>query len=262
LTVTAITTGSIGPGVLVATATGIPASTYITEQLYGATGTSVANTTLSANATAVQASAQQTITVTSATGIAVGQLVAGNGAQVLNNNSPTPSVGIRADTYVTTIAGTTITISNSVLGTIASGTAVYFYTPGGTGAYTMSAAATATTTGVALTSSGQYFAGGGAGVSTSTTATDFYPGGAGGGGGGGNNASSTTKLVGQSGGVNTGGGAGGSRDSNGGTGGSGIVVIRYSDSFPLAASTTGSPTVTTAGGYRVYKYTSSGTITF
>lgn len=263
LTVTAITTGSIGPGVLVATATGIPASTYITEQLYGATGTAVANTTLSASASAAgTGSVVQNISVTSATGIAVGHLVAGNGAQVLNNNTPTPSVGIRADTYVTAIVGTTITLSNSILGTINSGTAVYFYAPGGTGAYTMSAAATATTTGIALTSSGQYFAGGGGGVSNSTTATVFFAGGAGGGGGGGNNASATTKLVGQSGGANTGGGAGGSRDANGGTGGSGIVVIRYSDSYPLAASTTGSPTVTTAGGYRVYKYTSSGTITF
>jgi hypothetical protein len=256
LTVTAITTGSIGPGVLVA-GSNIPAGAYITEQLYGATGSSIANTTLSANATAVQASAQQTISVTSATGIAVGQLVAGNGAQVLNSGS---AVGIRGDTYVTNVVGTTITISNPVQGTITSGTAVYFYTPSGLGAYTMSAAATATTTGVSLTSSGQYFAGGGAGVRDSSTAGDFYPGGAGGGGAGGNN--SGTKLNGQSGGVNTGGGGGGSRDANGATGGSGIVVIRYSDSYPLAASTTGSPTVTTAGGYRVYKYTSSGTITF
>jgi hypothetical protein len=30
----------------------------------------------------------------------------------------------------------------------------------------------------------------------------------------------------------------------------------------LAASTTGSPTVTTAGGYRVYRWTGSGSITF
>jgi hypothetical protein len=30
----------------------------------------------------------------------------------------------------------------------------------------------------------------------------------------------------------------------------------------LAASTTGSPTVTTTGGYRIYEFTASGTITF
>jgi hypothetical protein len=46
------------------------------------------------------------------------------------------------------------------------------------------------------------------------------------------------------------------------SGGSGIVIIRYSDTFAAATSTTGSPTITVAGGYRVYKWTSSGSITF
>jgi hypothetical protein len=49
---------------------------------------------------------------------------------------------------------------------------------------------------------------------------------------------------------------------SGGNGGSGIVIIRYSDTLAAAASTTGSPTITVAGGYRVYKWTSSGSITF
>jgi hypothetical protein len=40
------------------------------------------------------------------------------------------------------------------------------------------------------------------------------------------------------------------------------VVIRYADTYSLASSTTGSPTVTTAGGYRIYQFNSSGTITF
>jgi hypothetical protein len=57
--------------------------------------------------------------------------------------------------------------------------------------------------------------------------------------------------------VNTGGGAGGNY-----AGGSGIVIVRYADTSPAAASTTGSPTITVAGGYRVYKFTSSGSITF
>jgi hypothetical protein len=45
-------------------------------------------------------------------------------------------------------------------------------------------------------------------------------------------------------------------------GGSGIVQIRYSDAFDPAVSTTGSPTVTVSGGYRLYTFTSSGSITF
>ena len=64
--------------------------------------------------------------------------------------------------------------------------------------------------------------------------------------------------------ANTGGGGGagpGPTPAPGGAGGSGIVIIRYSDSR-AAASTTGSPTVTVAGGYREYKFTSSGSITF
>jgi hypothetical protein len=40
------------------------------------------------------------------------------------------------------------------------------------------------------------------------------------------------------------------------------VIIRYSTSFIAAASTTGSPTVTVAGGFRVYTFTGSGSITF
>jgi hypothetical protein len=50
--------------------------------------------------------------------------------------------------------------------------------------------------------------------------------------------------------------------AGGGAGGSGIVIIRYADSTAAATSTEGSPTITVAGGYRVYKWTSSGSITF
>jgi hypothetical protein len=61
-----------------------------------------------------------------------------------------------------------------------------------------------------------------------------------------------------------GGGVGGPEFGNpaGGAGGSGIVIIRYADTYSAAASTTGSPTITVAGGYRVYKWTGSGSITF
>jgi hypothetical protein len=40
------------------------------------------------------------------------------------------------------------------------------------------------------------------------------------------------------------------------------VIIRYPDSFAAAASTTGSPTITVTGGYRIYRWTGSGSITF
>jgi hypothetical protein len=59
------------------------------------------------------------------------------------------------------------------------------------------------------------------------------------------------------------GGHGGVSQIVGGTqGGSGVVILRYPDTFPLATATTGSPTVTNPTGYRVYTFTASGSITF
>lgn len=83
-------------------------------------------------------------------------------------------------------------------------------------------------------------------------------------GGGGNGANQDTP--GTVGSVNTGGGGGGGGNGGAGgpgqAGGSGIVILRYADNYPAAASTTGSPTVTVTGGYRIYKFTGSGSITF
>jgi hypothetical protein len=45
-------------------------------------------------------------------------------------------------------------------------------------------------------------------------------------------------------------------------GGSGVVIVRYPNIYADAASTTGSPTFTNTGGYKIYKWTSSGSITF
>jgi hypothetical protein len=92
---------------------------------------------------------------------------------------------------------------------------------------------------------GTFYAGGGGGMTESGSGTQ----GVGGLGGGGNAYVSAT--------VNTGGGGG-----SAGSGGSGIVIVRYPDTFSEAASTTGSPTVTVAGGFRTYRFTSSGSITF
>ena len=45
-------------------------------------------------------------------------------------------------------------------------------------------------------------------------------------------------------------------------GGSGAVRIRYANSFPNAAATTGSPSFEDRGGYKYYLFTGSGSITF
>lgn len=81
---------------------------------------------------------------------------------------------------------------------------------------------------------------------------------------GGNGGAAASGTGGAAGAANTGNGGGGSKGTLlvGGAGGSGIVIIRYSDTYPSATSTTGSPTYTVSGGYRVYKFTGSGTITF
>jgi hypothetical protein len=62
--------------------------------------------------------------------------------------------------------------------------------------------------------------------------------------------------------ANTGGGGGGARDAQGSSGGSGIVIVRYPTSFSPALSTTGSPTITLANGFIIYRFTGSGSITF
>ena len=101
------------------------------------------------------------------------------------------------------------------------------------------------------------YAGGGGGSGTSATRAT---GGTGGGGFGGAFSGSDVSTAGA---ANTGGGGGTSWNSTSNrSGGSGIVIIRYADTFPAASSTTGSPTVTVAGGYRVYTWTGSGSITF
>jgi hypothetical protein len=47
--------------------------------------------------------------------------------------------------------------------------------------------------------------------------------------------------------------------SGGGSGGSGVVILK---SLNQARVTTGSPTTSTSGGYYIYTFTGSGSITF
>ena len=104
-----------------------------------------------------------------------------------------------------------------------------------------------------ITGSSLWYAAGGS--STSTVSTNSI-------GGAGDSGSYTGSTDGV---TNTGSGGGAAWSASlkaGKSGGSGVVIIRYPDTYPLASSTTGSPTVTNPTGYRVYKFTSSGSITF
>jgi hypothetical protein len=108
------------------------------------------------------------------------------------------------------------------------------------------------------------YAGGGGGAPTSSVGAT---GGAGGSGGGGNGGSYSPLVAATNGTANTGGGGGGASNDGAagylsGTGGSGIVIVRYPSGFALPSSTTGSPTITAVGGYNIYTWTSSGSITF
>lgn len=125
---------------------------------------------------------------------------------------------------------------------------------GGVGAITTLITTTqATTYAVGQVVSGNvYFAGGGGAAGASVS-------GAGGSGGGANGNPS----VANSGVANTGGGGAGGNSGGPGAGGKGVVIIRYPNTLPVAASTTGSPILdTVTGGYNTYIFTSSGSITF
>lgn len=104
-----------------------------------------------------------------------------------------------------------------------------------------------------ISGSSTYYAGGGGGGVTNS------PGGLGGG------ANGSNTSTGKAGTANTGGGGGGAASSAGaigGNGGSGIVILRYADTFAAATAVTGGPTYTVTGGYRIYRWTGNGSITW
>lgn len=105
---------------------------------------------------------------------------------------------------------------------------------------------------------------GGSGFAVSIVGSSvFY---ASGGGGRGGNAGNSTGVAGTD---NTGNGGGGASilalpliDYLGGNGGSGVVIIAYRDTYPAPTSITGTYDQPTRTGYRVYRFTGSGSITF
>lgn len=105
-----------------------------------------------------------------------------------------------------------------------------------------------------ITGTSQYFGGGGGGWGSQSSASGGTGGGGGGGAGGGS-------IIGGNGTTNTGGGGGGGAPGGGGGyGGSGIVYLSMPTEY-YTGTTTGSPTVTTTGGYTVLRYTGSGSYT-
>ena len=114
-----------------------------------------------------------------------------------------------------------------------------------------------------ITGSSVARAGGGGGSIYGYFGTSVASGGSGGGGNGGSNNTLAT-----AGSANTGGGGGAScyrynpyvSTNTGGTGGSGVVIIKVATAS-YSGTTTGSPTVTTSGDYKILQFNSSGSYT-
>ena len=110
-----------------------------------------------------------------------------------------------------------------------------------------------------ITGSSVTYAGGGGGSLYSSGYSTYGEGGTGGGGNGGRDQDS---YAGTAGTANTGGGGGGAIGAStaGNAGGSGVVILRIPASS-YSGTTTGSPTVTDDGSFKVVKFTGSGSYT-
>jgi hypothetical protein len=134
---------------------------------------------------------------------------------------------------------------------------------GGKGSAGIAGGNTPCTGGTGITGfNGVVYAGGGGGTPYGGTsagdAPNFY-GGSGVGGNGSANSAATSGVAGR--GSGGGGGSTAGYNSNrGGSGSGGVIVIRYPDTYPNAASATVSPT--TGDGYKTYTFSSNGSITF
>lgn len=162
----------------------------------------------------------------------------------------------------TSVAGTGITGQGYAGGTNGGYNAPGYPGGGGGGAGAVGGNGTSTTAagnggnGLISTINGfstYYAGGGGGGMNTSGTPGN---GGLGGGGVGAQNGAAATPGA-----ANTGGGAG-ATGNGGAQGGSGIVIIRYPQTYTAPTATTGNPVVNYINGYRVYTWYNSGSITF
>lgn len=110
-----------------------------------------------------------------------------------------------------------------------------------------------------ITGTATYYSGGGGGGSYGANGNARGTGGLGGGGNGNSGSGNGTAGT-----TNTGGGGGGGGYSSltGYAGGSGIVILRYPLIYMKATNLVGNPTYSTANGYRIYTFTSSGSLIF
>lgn len=182
---------------------------------------------------------------------ATSTLNGGGGASTIGQSAGGDATGANSDMYRGGSGFTTATVVN-----IAGG--------GGGGAGAVGGAASAGVGGnggagraSSITGSSVTRAGGGGGSRNAAGGQ-----GTGGTGGGGAAAFGVSATAGT---ANTGSGGGGAEalftTFSSGAGGSGIVILRHPAMYPLA-TTTGSPTITTVSGYRIYEFTGTGSILF
>ena len=192
------------------------------------------------------------------------------GGNTYNSSNDTRPCGGGGGAGAAGTSGTSSVQSNGGIGVVSSitGTSLYWGGGGGGSMWTESGPASA--------GAGNGGLGGGGGGGSQSHISPASAAGTGGGsalnsGSPGTQGSGvSTTSNGGNGGANTGGGGGGcsqyysgySQYGVSGAGGSGVVILRYPSGFNTPSSTTGSPTITAVGGYNIYTWTSSGSITF
>ena len=166
-----------------------------------------------------------------------------------------------------TVTGATVNTGQNYTITVGGGGTGSFVLGGDSVAFGTTVTSGAGGSGGTSSYSGSSLGYGGYGGAGGNAGTDSYGTGAGGGQSGVNGGGDGGYAAGQAGfagRANSGGGGGGGGGWGGGpgAGGTGTVIIQYLETLDAAESTTGSPTISTSGGYRIYNFTGSGSITF